>query len=92
MEFDSLSLQHNTLYYINMRLVNILGFTSVASSTPFLVDLTPPSPGFIHSPASDTRELIPCEELSIDGLECIDNSTMTNHRLELSISSTVEPL
>ena len=84
MEFDGLSLQHNTLYYINMRLVNRLGFTSIVSSTPFLVDLTPPSPGYIHSPASDTRELIPCEQLSIGGLECIKNSTMENHRLDLT--------
>lgn len=80
MTFSGLFLEHNTLYYINMRLTNGLGFTSVASSTPFLVDLTPPTPGHLRSVASDTMEVVPCEELSIGGQECMENSTETNHR------------
>ena len=81
MEFSDLPLAHNTIYYINMRLVNGLGFNSVASSTPFLVDLTPPTPGNLHSVISDEIELIPCEDLSVGGLECIESSNGYNHRL-----------
>ena len=80
LEFSELSLEHNTLYYINMRLMNGLGFTSVASSTPFLVDFTPPTPGHLRSAISDTMEFVPCEELSVGGLLCIDHITQENHR------------
>ena len=80
MEFTGLSLSHSRFYYINMRLVNGLGFTSTVSSTPFLVDLTPPSPGNVRSVTSDEMTTISCDELSISGLDCLESTTQSNHR------------
>ena len=77
-EFSGLSLEHNTLYYINMRLVNGLHYTSVASSTPFLVDLTPPTPGHIRS-AQSNLTVSSCNELAVDTLDCIEESSQPNH-------------
>ena len=79
-EFDNLSLQSNSRYYINMRLVNGLGYTSTISSEPFLVDLTPPSPGYLQSATSDSLDTIKCQELALEGLDCLHNSTIANHR------------
>lgn len=78
-EFSGLSLEHNTLYYINMRLVNGLQYTSVASSTPFLVDLTPPTPGHVRS-AQSNLTAASCDELEVnDTLDCIEESSRPNH-------------
>ena len=80
LEFSDLSLETNTLCYINLRLVNGLGYTSTVSSTPFLVDLTPPSPGYLESVTSDELRVTQCQELAVAGLECLENSTLANHR------------
>lgn len=45
--FSGLDLEHNTLYFINMRLRNGLGYENIVTSSGFLVDLTPPLPGVI---------------------------------------------
>ena len=76
-----------------MRLVNGLGYSATISSTPFLVDLTPPSPGYLQSVTSDHTEVVECGDLELSGLDCLENSTLENHRLEPTIRehvSTVE--
>ena len=78
LEFEGLPLQHNTLYYVNMHLVNGLGYTSVTSSTPFLVDLTPPDPGHLRLAQINTT-VLPCYELSLQ-LGCIEESAQLNHK------------
>ena len=80
MVFSDLPLRNNVQYYINMRLVNGLGYMSTASSTPFLVDLTPPTPGNVVSVTSDDITVVPCEELTVGGLECIESANGSNHR------------
>lgn len=47
MTFSGLDFEHDTLYYINLRLINGLGYENVVTSSGFLVDLTPPLPGVI---------------------------------------------
>ena len=68
-----------------MRLVNGLGYSATISSTPFLVDLTPPSPGYLQSTTSDHTEVVECGDLELSGLDCLENSTLENHRLEPTI-------
>ena len=79
-EFTGLSLHTNTPYYINMRLVNGLGYSATVSSSPFLVDITPPSPGNLESVSSDDIEVLQCADLLLSGLDCLENSTLRNHR------------
>ncbi len=74
-----LSFEHNKLYYINMRLTNSLGYTSIVSSSSFVVDLVPPLPGKIRNALSDTLEMGGCTA-SVVRPGCIDESGQFNHR------------
>ena len=80
-EFERLNFMHNRVYYINMRLRNRLGYTNVVSSSGFLVDLTPPTPGKIRNSASDSLQRDGCSaSRDLPNLECIDSSGEPNHR------------
>ena len=75
---SNLPLQHGGMYYVNMRLRNLLGYESVVSSPGFLVDLTPPVPILIGPPASITmtsQDVDPqgCQNISIPIPGCIDD-------------------
>ena len=78
-EFDRLNFMHNRVYYINMCLRNRLGYTNVVSSSGFLVDLTPPTPGKIRNAVSDSLQADGCSASAIIQ-ECIDYSGEPNHR------------
>ena len=79
-EFTDLTLHTNTLYYINMRLVNGLGYSATVSSSLFLVDITPPSPGNLKSVSSDNMGVLQCADLLLSRLDGLENSTLRNHR------------
>ena len=80
-EFSNLSLSHNTYYYLNMRLKNRLGYTSTASSSPFVVDLTPPTPGRIRNAAVDVLLADGClASVAVGAERCIEESGLQNHR------------
>ena len=79
-EFTDLPLHTNTLYYINMRLVNGLGYSATVSSSLFLVDITPPSPGNLKSVSSDNMGVLKCADLLLSRLDGLENSTLRNHR------------
>lgn len=78
-EFSGLTFTHNRVYYINMRLRNKLGYTNTVSSTGFLVDFSPPTPGRIRNAASDSVRSDGCSA-SVIVAECIDPSGEPNHR------------
>ena len=77
---SGLSLEHNRVYYINMRLRNRLGHTNVISSSGFLVDFTPPMPGKIRNGESDATFADGCEASTVTP-GCIEYSSgQPNHR------------
>ena len=78
--YSGLPFEHGREYYINMRLRNRLGYTNVVSSSGFLVDFTPPSPGKIRNRENDTIVADGCDASPvIPG--CIEyNSGHPNHR------------
>ena len=78
--YAGLTFEHDRLYYINMRLTNRLGHTTVVRSSGFLVDFTPPTPGKIRNRENDTTIAEGCEASSvIPG--CIEYSSgQPNHR------------
>jgi hypothetical protein len=79
--------EHNQLYYINIKVTNKLGYTSVISSQPVLVDLTPPSPGLIKNAISDERVVIGCPDVFTD--RCINPSSSSRARwVTLFLSNT----
>ena len=78
--YAGLTFEHNRVYYINMRLRNKLGLVNVVSSSGFLVDFTPPSPGKIRNGENDTHIADGCEASPIIP-GCIDYSSgWPNHR------------
>lgn len=79
LEFSDLFFEHNTMYFINLRIRNKLGVENIVSSTGFLVDLAPPYPGMIRNAASDVLVSDGCNVgVVIPG--CIDDSGAANHR------------
>lgn len=64
--FSGLRFEHNTVYYINMRLSNSLGYENVITSGGFLVDLTPPLPGLIVAANSSRVSVFPGGCLTAD--------------------------
>ena len=80
-DFVGSPLEQNRVYHVNMRLRNRLGYASVATSRGFLTDRTPPHPGLILDPTSDSLAVIGCEELVSFGLAgCSEESGMENFR------------
>ncbi|KAI8590694.1 hypothetical protein BDZ88DRAFT_83772 [Geranomyces variabilis] len=45
---QSIPLSHGQLYYLNLETINSVGYAVSQSSTPTMVDLTPPIPGSIY--------------------------------------------
>ena len=78
--YGGLSFEHGRRYYINMRLRNRLGHANIVSSSGFVADFTPPSPGKIRNRENDTIAADGCEASPvIPG--CIEYSTgHPNHR------------
>ena len=58
--FTNLSLAGGNTYYINLRLQNGLGYSSIVTSSGIVVDFTPPDPGPIANPDSDTMRAEGC--------------------------------
>lgn len=78
--YGGLSFEHNRLYYINMRLRSSLGLTNIVSSSGFLADFTPPSPGKIRNRVNDITIADSCDASSIIP-GCIEyNIAHLNHR------------
>ena len=78
--YSGLSFEHNRVYYINMRLRNRLGHSNIVSSSGFLVDFTPPSPGKIRNGGNDTTFADGCEASTVTP-GCIEYSSgQPNHR------------
>lgn len=77
---QNLALEHNTVYYINMRLRNRLGYTSTLSSAGILVDLTPPLPGVIGAANVSADTVFPggCSAASVTIPGCVNAITSGN--------------
>ena len=73
LEVSDLPLEHDTMYYINMKLTNGLGYENVVSSTGFLVDLTPPLPGLIGRSSGTAISVFPagCETADVAIPGCV---------------------
>ncbi|XP_013394005.1 uncharacterized protein LOC106161555, partial [Lingula anatina] len=78
LEFDNLDLQHGEVYYINTRITNELGYTSIISTKGTLVDFTPPEPGPIGNASVDVVKPDGCSAAVTQ--RCIDVTWQPNHR------------
>ncbi|XP_064643636.1 uncharacterized protein LOC135497734 [Lineus longissimus] len=58
-----LMLTHNNLHYINVEIINSLGYRSLKSSSGILTDFTLPEPGPIANQSKDVLEFRPCGDL-----------------------------
>ncbi|XP_076076023.1 uncharacterized protein LOC143046845 [Mytilus galloprovincialis] len=61
--YENLQLQHNKLYYFNLRLVNVLGYESIINTQSIIVDTTTPETGYISNKTADYLEILPCLDL-----------------------------
>ena len=75
-----LSLKHRQTFYINLRLYNNLGYTSLISSESVLVDLTAPTPGRVRN-SEESLERKDCGADFNKRHECKGETTpINNHR------------
>lgn len=76
-QFTNLTLQHRRTFYVNIKLTNVLGYANSITSQLVTVDLTPPTPGLINNPISDTLINERCgfneEQVCIGPTTSVDN-------------------
>jgi len=86
--FTNLSLVSGNTYYINLRLQNGLGYSSIVTSPGIVVDFTPPDPGPIANADSNTTIANGCAASIIQ--QCIEPITdQPNHRYECRLINTM---
>ena len=79
--FTNLSLVSGNTYYINLRLQNGLGYSSIVTSPGIVVDFTPPDPGPIANADSNYIIANGCAASIVQ--QCIEPITdQPNHRYE----------
>ena len=76
--FDKLSLQHGTPYYINVAVNNELGYRSILNTYPIIPDFTPPEPGITGNATSDEIKTDGCQAAVTQ--RCTHPTNSPNHR------------
>ena len=83
LEHSGLSLEHGKLYHFGAKITNKLGYSTVLSSSPVLIDLTPPSLSQLHNIQSDFLRADGC--LAAINQRCVNPSLLSNHRYGTTI-------
>ena len=79
LDFSNLTFEHDRAYFINVRLLNSLGYENTISSNQFLVDFYPPVPGRIRNAQSDVTVVAGCGIGAVRP-DCIEDGGIANHR------------
>ncbi|KAL5013969.1 hypothetical protein ScPMuIL_008239 [Solemya velum] len=87
LNYEGLPLEHNQLYFFNMKLYNYLDYQNIISTEGILVDFSPPQPGLILNAVSDYTEIVDCLDVLPDDrtdweTRCVGvDGTVHNHRV-----------
>ncbi len=73
-----LHLDHNTLYYFNLELLNHVGYGNIISSVGILADFSPPDPGLIVNASRNEVVHEPCVQFTPDEWErqCVEDTPL----------------
>ncbi|XP_060074374.1 uncharacterized protein LOC132554093 [Ylistrum balloti] len=77
--YENLPLQHATVYYINAKVTNAMGYTAYITSVGTTVDFTPPSPGHLGPAAQVTMEASQCSAAVTQ--RCVEVTWKENHKV-----------
>ncbi|XP_045189288.2 uncharacterized protein LOC123546793 [Mercenaria mercenaria] len=78
-EYQGLPLKHGTVYFVNTKVTNILGYTAYLTGEGTMIDFTPPEPGHINMPLNDLLQADNCTAAITQ--RCVDVTWKENHRL-----------
>ena len=77
-EYTNLELKHGTLYFVNAKVTNILGYEAYLFGEGTTIDFTPPEPGPIGNASQDILKAVGCTAAFTQ--KCIDVTSYENHR------------
>jgi len=78
LEYDHLTLEHGTQYFLNVQVNNILGYQGYLIGEGTFVDFTPPEPGVVRNNSSDTMKADGCNAAVTQ--RCEEVTWKENHR------------
>ncbi|XP_061168902.1 uncharacterized protein LOC133178171 [Saccostrea echinata] len=76
--YEKLPLEHGTLYYINARITNVLGYVGYLHSHGTMVDFSPPSTGPLGTEFNETFSADGCKASVAQ--RCVEVTWKENHR------------
>ena len=77
-EYANLPLTHGTVYFINTKIKNILGYEAFLVGDGTMVDFTPPEPGPVGQVSQDILQADKCTAAVTQ--RCSDTTWLDNHR------------
>jgi len=78
LEYDNLTLEHGSQYFLNVQVNNILGYQAYLIGEGTFVDFTPPEPGLVQNNRSDTMRADGCNAAVTQ--RCEEVTLNENHR------------
>ncbi|XP_070573546.1 uncharacterized protein [Ptychodera flava] len=81
--YNNLQLRHADMHYVNMHVINSLGYENIIASRPIVADFDPPSPGRIQNKLYEEFSHEQCDTYLLEEwkYKCADETTLPNHRL-----------
>ena len=77
-EYTDLELKHGTLYFVNAKVTNVLGYEAYLFGEGTTIDLTPPEPGPVGEASQDILKADGCNAAITQ--RCVDVTSYENHR------------
>ena len=77
-EYSNLPLKHGTIYFVNTRIRNVLGYDGYLVGGGTMIDFTPPEPGIVGKVSQDILRADNCTAAVTQ--QCLDTTWKENHR------------
>lgn len=85
LEYTDLELKHGTLYFVNAKVRNVLGYEAYLFGDGTMADFTPPEPGPVGNVSQDILRADGCDAAVTQ--QCLDVTWLENHRQVWHISA-----
>ena len=80
-EYTNLPLKHGTIYFVNTKVTNVLGYDEYLFGEGTMVDFTPPEPGPVGRTSKDILKADNCTAAVTQ--QCLETTWLNNHRYDI---------